>query len=171
MKRQVVVKRTIGDQIANREGEVARLLAAEGAATIPPHQQRVGKHYRERPKIKAKNIWIQALGTGGKISGSRHCPGFPFSSTMHMGANQSLIWVTSLTNSLWRGWRCWHCKEVTDLSCHHLMYKKSETPFVRPSCSKNNDVHSLQNAACFRFMEEQDVVWKRLGGWFEIMTR
>ena len=44
MKRQVVVKRTIGDQIStigdqisNREGEVARLLAAEGAATIPPH--------------------------------------------------------------------------------------------------------------------------------------
>ena len=37
MKRQVVVKRTIGDQISKREGEVARLLAAEGAATIPPH--------------------------------------------------------------------------------------------------------------------------------------
>ena len=37
MKRQVVVKRTIGDQISNLEGEVARMLAAEGAATIPPH--------------------------------------------------------------------------------------------------------------------------------------
>ena len=37
MKRQIVANCTLAIKYQNGEGEVARLLAAEGAATIPPH--------------------------------------------------------------------------------------------------------------------------------------